>query len=92
MRIKRQAAGPSPFEIANSPAVSGMGGFTATGALIGSAFGPVGLAAGAGIGAFADIMCSIFCRKYYKYGNYFLLNVQRSFYLLIRYKCKHFVA
>ncbi|XP_060568379.1 uncharacterized protein LOC132726983 [Ruditapes philippinarum] len=61
MRIKRQAAAPSPFEIANSPAVSGIGGFTATGAMIGSAFGPVGLAVGAGIGAFADIMCSIFC-------------------------------
>jgi hypothetical protein len=68
MRIKRKAATPSPFEIANSQPVSGMGGFTATGAIIGSAFGPVGLAVGAGIGAVADIVCAIFCRKYFKHG------------------------
>jgi hypothetical protein len=60
-RKKRQV---SPFEIANSPSVSGMGGFTASGAMIGSAFGPIGLAVGAGIGVIVDVVCAIVCRKY----------------------------
>ncbi|XP_060578614.1 sushi, von Willebrand factor type A, EGF and pentraxin domain-containing protein 1-like isoform X2 [Ruditapes philippinarum] len=58
-RKKRQV---SPFEVANSPSVSGMGGFTASGAMIGSAFGPIGLAVGAGIGVIVDVVCAIVCR------------------------------
>ncbi|XP_053382454.1 uncharacterized protein LOC123540032 [Mercenaria mercenaria] len=60
MRIKRQAT-PSAYDIANSQQVSGVGGFTAAGAMVGSAFGPIGTAVGAGIGLIADIICIFAC-------------------------------
>ena len=40
------------------------GDFTATGAGIGTAFGPIGTAVGAGVGLVVDIICEIFCGKY----------------------------